>query len=230
MALHWGFCVAVYSVNLISARSTLFSMNNSSGGVATYFENRAKDYDRDSSRGLWALVRGLESRTLLGLAGPLVDRSVLELGCGTGFYSRKMAERGASILGVDSSPSMIEVLGKNGLRGHCADISTLNLGEKFDLILAAGVLEFLDSADRFFLVAGAHAREGASLVLLAPRQGLRGLAYKFWHQWKECETRIFSIGEIENAAYAAGWKVREHKGAGPLAVAFRFEKVKAAIA
>lgn len=196
----------------------------------SYFESRARNYDRDSRRGLWALVRGLEAEVLLSLAGPLRDTEVLELGCGAGFYSRLLADRGANILGVDSSPAMIEQLGKRGLRGHCAEIMCLSLGKKFDLILAAGVLEFLGSVDRFFLVAGAHAREGASLVLLAPRQGLRGLVYKLWHQRKNCETKIFSNGEIRRAADAAGWVVREQSGAGPLALAFRFEKVRTTLA
>ncbi|MDG2305017.1 MAG: class I SAM-dependent methyltransferase [Candidatus Binatia bacterium] len=44
------------------------------------------------------------------MVGGLAGRTVLDLACGTGFYTRRLKERGASsVLGVDLSREVIEV-------------------------------------------------------------------------------------------------------------------------
>jgi ubiquinone/menaquinone biosynthesis methyltransferase len=48
-------------------------------------------------------------RRLLGLAGDLTGRSVLDLACGTGDLSRLAALAGARVTGLDITPRMIEI-------------------------------------------------------------------------------------------------------------------------
>jgi predicted RNA methylase len=46
--------------------------------------------------------------SFLGLVGDVSGKSVLDLACGTGFYSREFRRRGATdVLGVDISVEMI---------------------------------------------------------------------------------------------------------------------------
>jgi ubiquinone/menaquinone biosynthesis C-methylase UbiE len=42
------------------------------------------------------------------MCGDVRSREILDVGCGTGYFARQMAERGASVTGVDLSPRMIE--------------------------------------------------------------------------------------------------------------------------
>ncbi len=42
-------------------------------------------------------------------AGDIVGRDVLDAGCGTGYLSRKLAEKGAKVVGVDLSPKMVDL-------------------------------------------------------------------------------------------------------------------------
>jgi SAM-dependent methyltransferase len=64
---------------------------------------------------------------------------VLDLACGTGRVSAIFAERGYSVVGVDISPSMIEVARSkrqlNGIRYYCQPMQQLSLGERFDLVI-----------------------------------------------------------------------------------------------
>src|SRR5918912_194906 len=46
---------------------------------------------------------------MLALLGDPRRRRVLDLGCGEGGYSRELARRGASVVGVDGSARLIEV-------------------------------------------------------------------------------------------------------------------------
>jgi predicted RNA methylase len=54
------------------------------------------------------ITEALEHRVILGLTGPLQDRSVLDVGCGDGSLPLVFARNGASrIAGCDPDPGMI---------------------------------------------------------------------------------------------------------------------------
>ena len=71
--------------------------------------------------------------------------TVLDAGCGTGRVAVELARRGHEVVGVDSDPSMLEVAQRSPeVRWALADLATLELPERFDLIVAAGnVMVFL---------------------------------------------------------------------------------------
>jgi SAM-dependent methyltransferase len=68
--------------------------------------------------------------------------SILELGCGTGKYSRIFAEKGYIVYGVDKSSSMLKFAEslRKGLEDRLiyieGDITKINLERKFDVIVA----------------------------------------------------------------------------------------------
>jgi SAM-dependent methyltransferase len=65
---------------------------------------------------------------------------VLDAGCGTGRVAIRLAEHGRVTVGVDLDPSMLAVARDRApdLPWVEADLSTFDLGETFDLVLAAG--------------------------------------------------------------------------------------------
>jgi SAM-dependent methyltransferase len=65
---------------------------------------------------------------------------VLDAGCGTGRVARELARRGHDVVGVDSDASMLEVARAEApdLRWVEADLSALDLGESFDVVVMAG--------------------------------------------------------------------------------------------
>jgi len=102
---------------------------------------------------------------------------VLDVGCGIGRWSRLLAARGASVTGIDLSPTMIAEARRRAsvapLRGQCCflvqDLATLQAAEKFDLVLSVTVLQhILDaSALRSSLERLAeHLHEEGALLLL----------------------------------------------------------------
>ena len=72
--------------------------------------------------------------------------TVLDAGCGTGRVAIELARRGIETVGVDLDVGFIErarVKAPN-LEWHCADLASVDLGRRFDLIVAAGnVMIFL---------------------------------------------------------------------------------------
>lgn len=66
--------------------------------------------------------------------------SILDAGCGTGRVAIELAARGHRCVGVDVSASMLAVARERApmLRWHRADLARLDLGQRFDVVLAAG--------------------------------------------------------------------------------------------
>lgn len=52
-------------------------------------------------------IDALQSAAILTLAGSLAGQSVLDLGCGVGRLTGRLASEGAKVVGVDTSPGMI---------------------------------------------------------------------------------------------------------------------------
>ncbi|HWG32459.1 MAG TPA: class I SAM-dependent methyltransferase [Steroidobacteraceae bacterium] len=76
---------------------------------------------------------------------------VLDVGCGVGRWSRLLAGRGAMVTGIDLSPTMIEEAERRaahaGVAQRCRfqvqDVSDLEVGGQFDLVLAVTVLQHI---------------------------------------------------------------------------------------
>ncbi|HVS78516.1 MAG TPA: class I SAM-dependent methyltransferase [Steroidobacteraceae bacterium] len=145
---------------------------------------------------------------------------VLDVGCGVGRWSRLLASRGASVTGVDLSPTMIAEAERrasaSGLAGRCRfivqDSAALDVGGCFDLILCVTMLQHmldpgaLRSALR--LMARHLAPEGRLVVLEAAP--LRAAS--------RCNTSVFTARH--RASYLelfreCGYRVRAVSGVDP---------------
>lgn len=110
-------------------------------------------------------------RLAAGAGGPL-----LELGSGTGRVALHLARRGHDVWAVDADPDLLAALGaraaRDGLRVHAvrADVRTLALGRRFDLILAPmQLIQMLDGegSRRAALGRAAHHLAGAGRLAVA---------------------------------------------------------------
>jgi len=64
-------------------------------------------YQKWRGTGLGSITERRELELILGMAGELGGRRVLDVGCGDGTYALAAAERGAIVAGVDIAPEMI---------------------------------------------------------------------------------------------------------------------------
>ncbi|MFF5493775.1 class I SAM-dependent methyltransferase [Streptomyces aquilus] len=99
------------------------------------------------------LTRFGEVPSFLALVGDVRGRSVLDLACGTGFYSREFKRRGATdVFGVDISGEMISAARDRerraplGVRYEVGDVAELReLEAKFDVALGVQCLNYAES-------------------------------------------------------------------------------------
>ncbi|MCK7621790.1 class I SAM-dependent methyltransferase [Streptomyces sp. RS10V-4] len=96
------------------------------------------------------MIRYGEVPSVLELVGDVTGKTILDLACGTGFYSREFKRRGAAeVLGVDISGEMISVAQERerreplGVRYEVGDVAELRpLEQRFDLALAVQCLNY----------------------------------------------------------------------------------------
>src|ERR1051325_4868475 len=103
---------------------------------------RAWDAARYDSAYSFVWERGAD---LLALLAPQPGERILDLGCGTGHLTAKIAESGAEVVGLDHSTAMIEQARQNhpGLRFEWADAAEFGVPEPFDAVFSNGVLHWV---------------------------------------------------------------------------------------
>lgn len=117
-------------------------------------------------------------RALLSwLPTDLRGQRVLDAGCGTGALAVEVARRGAHVIAVDLSPTLIQLarerqphlLGNGSIDFHVGDLLDPALGT-FDHVVAMDSLIHYDTTDMARVLAGLAARTAQSMVFtFAPR-------------------------------------------------------------
>ena len=68
----------------------------------------AEEYDEKRFSKGGRLIDRREKQAVLDALGPVEDRKILEIACGTGRFTAMLAERGADIIGLDISGPMLQ--------------------------------------------------------------------------------------------------------------------------
>lgn len=148
------------------------------------------------------------------------DRDILEIGCGTGRHTTRLAAQGNRVTALDLSPGMLAVA-RDKLAGQGVTFLEANILDDvpigmFDVALTALVLEHISDLDRFFNRVSAHLKTGGAFYLseIHPDRIAAGTQANFTTADGD-HVRLASFahtaGDIENAARAAGLQIAHQK-------------------
>jgi trans-aconitate methyltransferase len=99
-------------------------------------------YDRNAR-----FVSDLGAPVLELLAARAGER-VLDLGCGDGVLTRKIAELGCTVVGIDSSPELVAAARKLGLEVLERSAADMTFERAFDAVFSNAALHWMRDADR----------------------------------------------------------------------------------
>jgi trans-aconitate methyltransferase len=91
---------------------------------------------------------------VLELLSPKPGERILDLGCGDGVLTKKLADLGCEVIAVDSSAPQVEAAKKLGLEAYVMNGEELPFREEFDAVFSNAVLHWIQRADP--MLAGVH--------------------------------------------------------------------------
>jgi len=97
-------------------------------------------------------------------------KTALDAGCGFGRVGIELTARGVDVVGVDLDPDLLERAKRRApeLDWRLADLATMDIGRKFDVVVVAGnVIGFVDATDRADAVQNCarHVAPGGWLIM-----------------------------------------------------------------
>jgi SAM-dependent methyltransferase len=157
---------------------------------------------------------------VLALLAPQPGERILDLGCGDGALTGKLAAAGVAVVGVDASPEMIEAARARGLDARVMDGQALTFAAEFDAVFSnaalhwmrdpdaviAGVARALRPGGRFDGEFGGHGNVAAitvALLAVLARRGQDGRAAIPWYfpapdaYRAKLEAHGFAVAQIE---------------------------------
>lgn len=110
---------------------------------------------------VWQLGQGI-----LELLRPGKGERILDLGCGTGQLTHQIAESGADVTGLDSSPDMIGQARQNypALHFVLADAASVQFKEEFDAVFSNAALHWMLEAQQVARSMAEALKPGGRLV------------------------------------------------------------------
>lgn len=157
---------------------------------------------------------------VLDLLAPRPGEQILDLGCGDGKLTLKIAEQGALVVGVDSSPELLASAQGAGLNVSQMDGQSLTFNHEFDAVFTNAALHWMPDLDsvlggvqralrargRFVGEFGGHGNVAAIVTALRGALALKGLAGPDRFPWvfptverfrRLLECHNFDVGMIE---------------------------------
>jgi SAM-dependent methyltransferase len=83
------------------------------------------------------------AHSLVGLLAPAPGERILDLGCGDGELTERIAAVGAVVTGVDGSPDMVAASRARGLDARVMDGENLSFSQEFDAVFSNAALHWM---------------------------------------------------------------------------------------
>lgn len=84
---------------------------------------------------------------VLDLLNPRPGEQILDVGCGDGVLTAKIAAAGATVTGIDSAPDMVAASLQHGLHARLMDAESIAFAEPFDAVFSNAALHWVKAAE-----------------------------------------------------------------------------------
>jgi 2-polyprenyl-3-methyl-5-hydroxy-6-metoxy-1,4-benzoquinol methylase len=192
--------------------------NDQHATVKKQFDDAQSDgrYDEGMAR-MAVYHRHCQDPVIFQSLGDVRGRSLLDLACGDGFYTRRFRSECGSdpVLGIDLSPNQIErarAIEQHdplGIEYEVGDVRELTLDRTFDVVTAIHLLHYLESEAEIESVlrrvAGLLGDGGRMVTMIVNPEFDLG-----WHDASDSRSKFgyyFSLAELKN-----GGRMRFHPG------------------
>jgi len=163
-------------------------------------------------------LTALEERLVTPVLSEFADCDIVDLGCGTGRWLRRLEGiRPRSLVGVDPSPAMLAVAaGKCSFRTRLVEsdcMATPLAANSVDIVLVSFVLSYVEDIVQFAEEAARILRPGGALIISDLHPETRGYGWRRTFRAEgslfEIATFPYTLADISAAMSAAGFGVEQ---------------------
>jgi ubiquinone/menaquinone biosynthesis C-methylase UbiE len=136
------------------------------------FDNEATAYDAWYTTKKGALIDEVETALAMELLRPEKTMRILDVGCGTGNYSIKLATLGCHVTAIDVSENMLDIARTKALKKNLdidfriGAVENLEFeNESFDAVVSVTAIEFFDDVQKGFEEMFRVAKKEAPIVV-----------------------------------------------------------------
>lgn len=111
----------------------------------------------------------IEEPSMIEIIGDISNKTILDLGCGTGELSKRLSENAQNILGIDISQKMLNVANEKNSRSNIEyknlsleNISILN--QKFDVIVSSLAFHYVENFQKLITDISRLLKKRGSLI------------------------------------------------------------------
>lgn len=200
-------------------------MKNKTTEVLKYFNKQAHEYQNKSESLLWNGLRNKELNACFELLEPSPQESILDAGCGAGFYTRELINKKVDVIAVDLCEDMLNQLKNIGAKELIkGDITKIEFPNKFDKILCAGALEFCDNPYDAISNLSKSLKQSGRIVLLLPRKSFLSGFYYLFHKSHNINVHLFQLNDLIKYCDSIGLKYIKSLTPG-FSLVVRFDKI-----
>jgi 2-polyprenyl-3-methyl-5-hydroxy-6-metoxy-1,4-benzoquinol methylase len=150
---------------------------------------------------LYLEIKGYVSYDLIKFVTENAGKRILDLGCATGEYSKKLTELGYNCVGVDINSKYVEMARKEGLESYVMSAENLNFpNDYFDSVLLFEVLEHVD--DPYDVLKEAVRVTKKNILISVPNSTkfneLIGQGLTYEHMLESDHKNFFTKNELED--------------------------------
>jgi uncharacterized protein (TIRG00374 family) len=194
--------------------------------AVAYYETLSLDYNSAVARGPLKALRQREQQAIFDLARftDPAAQTVIDVGCGGGFYALAAKRAGKHVTVTDLSPGMIDRMKGKVDETHVSDVESFTPGRTYDIVICSGVLDFvLDPAKAFSNLCRLVNPSGGRLVILAPRQGWGGFLYRLEKKLVKVHVNLYEEKWFREQAAFHGLQITRQRRPLPGNQALLFE-------
>ncbi|MDE3175858.1 MAG: methyltransferase domain-containing protein [Pseudomonadota bacterium] len=198
------------------------------GDAIAYHETLAAGWSGRYAAGGFKRRADFFSREVLPRLAPRGEW--LDVGCGSGVFSRLLARGGAEVLGLDGSPAMVEAARGAGGAGVSFEVGRVEevgaLARTFDGAICLSVLEYLAQPDEALAAIAGRVKPGGRIAVSLPNRGstlrlaqrlARGVAGAKAFAYLDSSRHLWTRAEAARLAQGAGLEVEATLGFDPVA-------------
>jgi ubiquinone/menaquinone biosynthesis C-methylase UbiE len=184
-----------------------------------YYATRSDSYGRWSDEGVLRSLRHKERKLMMHFAAFTPGLTMIDIGCGPGFYALQAKRYGMRVCAMDAVPAMLDQIRDRVDQVYLADLETFRCELRYDRVICAGVLDFVVDPEQSFCRLSRLVAPGGRLVVLAPKEGLFTWLYSAEKRLARIRVNRFNAAWFRGMAGQMGLELLESASPLPFNIA-----------